>query len=259
MLDVLQRASTKALVSMERFRAKLAQAGLPADSSIDDDALDAIVGVSDEVAGANGIRRPPWRQLYRETWQSDTPAPGGCIRRYLSRWPAFLVSLTVDGDAVDLETVRLDESRREELVFEAPYRVRQVVAEYWGGWILPPQLVTWSAAQTVKAGKWVEAEGYTFEATTGGATGATEPAWPSAPADGDEIADGQVIWTATAAEVLPMNLRVAALAAALDWYHGALEAPAHIASEAEGGGRRTYRQNAGPFAPSVQRILEGYR
>lgn len=208
-------------------------AGAPADALAD--------RVSQLVADRRDmVGRDLWRQAYTERVEG--------VDQYdlqLARWPieGDPTIQNVFGLAVEFGPDRLDArvtgrnrhsvyrrngwerpAERDPVTGErvAAPSAHHYTANYTAGYLMPGQIVTWSAALDVNVGGsaaydedpgWVRATARSvalrFEATVGGTTDATtEPVWPTV-VDGT-VVDGSVTWTARAARELPVGLTEAA-------------------------------------------------
>jgi hypothetical protein len=208
--------------------------GLAVEATTDALLDELILEVSGELEGL--VCRPLGRHRYRES------APGrGTVLLFLSRAPIeSLLSVAFDGEELDLadEAIEIDGPstirRRAAWQNTAPLSdegiVRRPVAgqelplysvEYWAGYLMPPQVVSWTAGAAVTAGAWVRPANrgnpLRFEADAAGATGDTEPTWPTSA--GESVADNGITWTAYAAKELPAGLRRLALRLIVDAWH----------------------------------------
>lgn len=133
------------------------------------------------------------------------------------------------------------------------------------GWLMPGEIADWSAEAAIAAGAIVRPTApslYLMEAGPGGETGTEEPAWPTEL--GSTVVDGDVTWTAIAAQRLPEDVEDAALVTVVEWFRGGLELPRGIRQESVAGANVTYdtldfRSGINPIPPAAAALLGAWR
>lgn len=223
--------------------------------------------------------RPPWRETVRER----LAGPGSRLLA-LARWPVEGVPVVqvIDGEVVDQLTYSVTGASRHSLyrklgwdlsasgvqpyaggpIFPAAGQLYQV--DYTAGWIMPGQIVDWSANLVVSAGGsasyggapgWVRASDRSiplrFEVTVSGSMGTSEPVWPTTP--GETVSSLGVVLTARRAFEMP-NVTGALVQLAATILEGQGRS-ADIKSEAARGLRIEY----GPGASNLPESLRGLR
>lgn len=271
-LTVVTPAMAKRLVPVATVRAELGILDTSEDAKIG--AL--IDALSREFAGATGLNRPLLRQTYAERTRLvdlGDDFDGNLLQ--LARWPIESVTsvATAAGAAVDAADYAIVGEQRASLYRNDGWLCgTDYLLTYVAGWIPPGDgpglLLAWSASATKKLGAWTKpvdvANGENpllFQCTTSGATGGTEPTWPTTA--GGTVTDGTVTWTARAASELPEDLQQAALVTATAWYGGALDIPAGIQSESAEGFATVYdvfgAKRTPGLPPFAKMILESYK
>lgn len=233
----------------------------------DPELLELIAAVGDTAAGPEAMNRPYWRCRWRVR-MSGSGRP-----RLLPRiWPIERVELIRwRYEEVDSSTYEITGTNHDELYMEDGWRsscpgdfAYEVI--YWGGWIMPDEIATWSPETQVEPGKWVRGTQPTllrFEATSIsyiGETGVSEPSWPEN--EGENVVDGDVVWTARAASEQPAEVTRAANFTAVERYRGALEIPLGVESETDNSGTTRYVSDStriGTIPPAAAATWRRYR
>jgi len=278
-LQPLSAPETVQLCSLADVRRQL---GIPAgdgdgggDGAGVDERIRSLLGA---VAAAFSAVRAPWRLRWRVRLAGD-----GGHHLLLPLWPCEAVESVRHGGAeLDPSTIEVVSTggghrsrdrlyraegwhhtgeRRVRAGLDPPHAgTRPLRYEVVGvfGWLLPPQLASWSAGSSFGGPdepRWTRPTDRThllrFEATTAGVEGDAEPDWPTAA--GETVADGSIVWTARAAAELPDDLRIAAVHQAAEWYGGGLELPGGVRSERDGDSAITYEPGA--LAPHLNRAV----
>jgi len=222
-------------------------------------------------ASSDGLGRPPWIQKHTEILHGR-----GGVQLDLRRWPVLeVLEVLVRGQAEAASQVVGE--RRDTLYLAGGWpksrslpgaspgtgdRELDIQVTYRAGWVVPDQVYSWAALQTVEAGSWTEVNGSLFEAATGGSKGTVEPTWPLA---GEEVQDGDVLWRSLPAETVPLDLRAAAVLHAKQLLTGQHDVPPHVARIGDASSSISFsnlsfgRVQQASFSRAVEAILGRYR
>ncbi len=249
LLDVIVPADERLLVSVETCRARL-----KADASEDATIRELLEEVSSAIDIELGTELA--LQSYRWTVEGD----GGDLL-YLPRHPLEegSISVTIDGEA-DTDWSLL--SRSEAVLYrEGGWTAGCTIAvTFSAGYLLPPQVQTWSAGIAYSGLVWVRPatprlSWMMFQAdAVGGTSGGTEPVWETTA--GETVVDNGVTWTARNVLELPSVVRQLAIAAARVSYDG-LDGVTSVRAE---GFAETYEAGgSGPLSTVIRRGLSRLR
>ena len=215
-LEVLTKADTTDLIELSEVKSRL---GITAVT------YDTVLGyIIDDVSSAVNIYlgRELARQQYKESLQGR------------GRQRIFLSAVPVDEDTVSVVEAGVTLTEATDFTFEdhdagGIYKSggwhddfdEDVVATYYGGYLMPGVVATWAVNTARTAGDWVKPTSPSLSprlmiCTTAGTSHAvTEPTWPAA---GSTVTDGTAVWTAHYAWELPSDLKRLAFAAVKHQY-----------------------------------------
>ncbi len=213
-LAVTQPAASTALVSLSTVKTLLGVTGS------DQDALLGIYldGVSSTISLGLGRDDTLGRQGYSEEL---APTTGSVV--WLTSRPvdSSTVTVTFDGQAVEDWSLLATGDLFRQGGWAVGWGTSQFLElAYFGGYLLPGDVTTWTASAPYALGAWVRpATGtsrWRFEATDAGTAGGSAPVWPTTL--GDTVIDGGVVWTARDARELPTAVSILAAQAVKELY-----------------------------------------
>ncbi|RKZ11306.1 hypothetical protein DRQ32_06245, partial [bacterium] len=209
-LELLTKADTTDLIELAEVKARL---GITAST------YDTVLGyIIDDVSSAVDIYLG--RALARQQYQESL--------RGRSRERIFLSAIPVDEDTVSVVESGTTLTAGTDFTFEdhqagGIYNAggwnddadEDVVTTYYGGYLMPGVVGTWTASTAYALGAWVKPTSPSLSprlmiCTTAGTTDSTEPTWPAA---GSTVTDNAAVWTAHYAWELPADLKRLAYAA----------------------------------------------
>lgn len=229
---VLELSSTARLVALATVKLRLGITDSAQDSLLTDlidEASSAITDVLDfELA----------RQRYEDRFFGN-----GRRTLVLGRWPVDPATLTITVDDVAVTDFELDPDSG--LVYRqlgwpsGDGEDRNILADYFAGYILPDQIQTWSAALAIDAvaAPWARPSSpslsrFLFLADDDGTTGGAEPTWPTTA--GGAVDDNGITWTAHVAQALPKVLSGVAIGVVRSLFHRRNLDPATTQIQADG-------------------------
>lgn len=221
MLTVVTPAQHYRLATLESVQAVL---GLT-DSATGEERLRSLIEtVSDHLAEA--CERVFARQQYKQSF------PGyGRPEFQLAQSPVEspIGTLTFRDETVDADTIELRDPKQGILYNSALFidtslrgglegdprpgteREDYLLDPFWAGYVLPDDLAKWAPAEPVEVGMFRKptrrSSMLLFEVTAAGATGTTEPTWPTEV--GESVVDGTATLTARMAYELPQGVQEA--------------------------------------------------
>jgi hypothetical protein len=196
---VLTEARSKALVPLAYVKARLEIEDADSDAS-----LSLLIGTA-----SSAIVQYLGFDLARQQYE-EARSGAGRTRMWLSCPPIDPEQLTVSVDGSAVDDVVVQSAEHGKLFLSSGWTApgicgeQNVVAGYFGGYLLPDDVTAWSAETAIEAGIWTRSSSGSvlrFECTTQGTSGATEPDWPTTA--GETVADGDAVWTARSAYELP--------------------------------------------------------